>query len=110
MHVFTISLKFIKENIMGAFINESDCFHYLLYKNVIFPENIYVINMSEDTPECTKLHNLKKNVRGNIYHKTTQQLLYCNNSNSLKNYTPIFEYGFTPVYVCKSIELCRKWH
>ena len=46
---------------MGALINnESDCFHYLLYKNVIFPENIYVINMSEDTPECTKLHNLKK--------------------------------------------------
>ena len=42
---------------MGALINnESDCFHYLLYKNVIFPENIYVINMSEDT----KLHNLKK--------------------------------------------------
>ena len=59
---------------MGALINESDCFHYLLYKNVIFPENIYVINMSEDTPECTKLHNLKKNVRGNIYHKTTH---YC---------------------------------
>ena len=55
MHVFTISLKFIQENIMGALINnESDCFHYLLYKNVIFPENIYVINMSEDTPECTK--------------------------------------------------------
>ena len=46
---------------MGALINnESDCFHYLLYKNVIFPENIYVINMSEDTPECTKLHNLSQ--------------------------------------------------
>ena len=58
---------------MGALINnESDCFHYLLYKHVIFPENIYVINMSEDTPECTKLHNLKKKVfRGNIYHKPT---------------------------------------
>ena len=46
---------------MGALISsERDCFYYLLNKNVIFLENIYVINMSEDTPERTKLHNLKK--------------------------------------------------
>ena len=71
VHVFTISLKFIQENIMGALISsESECFHYLLYKNVMFPENIYVINMSEDTPECTKLHNLKKCFSGEHISQT----------------------------------------
>ena len=56
---------------MGALISsESDCFHYLLYKNVIFLENIYVINMSEDTPECTKLHNLKKCFSGEHISRT----------------------------------------
>ena len=47
--------------------SESDCFHYLLHKNVVFPENIYVINMSEDTPECTKLHKSKTCFSGGTY-------------------------------------------
>ena len=33
---------------------------FIIYyiKNVIFAENIYVMNMSQDTPECTELHHL----------------------------------------------------
>ena len=59
---------------MGALISsESDCFHYLLCKNVIFPENI----MSEDTPECTKLHNLKKMFFGGTYYITNPHSNYC---------------------------------
>ena len=51
-----------------AYLNsESNCFHYLFQKNIVFFKNIYVIIMSEDTPECAKLHYLKKSFCGNIY-------------------------------------------
>ena len=49
---------------MGALISsESD-------KNVISPKNIYVMNMSEDTSECTKLRNLKKVFSGELISRT----------------------------------------
>ena len=40
--------------------SESDCFHYLLHKNIVLPGNISVIIMPKDTLECTELHHLKK--------------------------------------------------
>ena len=95
---------------MGALINnESDCFHYLLYKNVIFPENIYVINMSEDTPECTKLHNLKKMFFGGTYI-TNPHSNYCIATTPiLSKIIPPFLNMDLRSCTCKSLELCRKW-
>ena len=64
---FNYCLQFSKisstKYIRNIFNSESNCFHYLFPKKYSFLKNIYVIIMSEDTPECAKLHHF----RGNIY-------------------------------------------
>ena len=61
---FNYCLQFSKISstayIRNIFNSESNCFHYLFLKRYSFLKNIYVIIMSEDTPECAKLHHLKK--------------------------------------------------
>ena len=49
------------EYIRNILNSESDCFHYLVHH---FFQNIYVIIMSADTPECAKLNHLKITIFG----------------------------------------------
>ena len=62
-----ISLREPKICRLGTPFSESDCFHYLLFKNIIFSENIYSINMSKFTLKCTKLHHILKIFLGAAY-------------------------------------------
>ena len=60
--LFTISLKFLQqpfgiETSLTAKVIVSIIFSI---KKLVFLKNIDVIIMSEDTPECAKLHHLKK--------------------------------------------------
>ena len=59
--LFRISLKFLQQNILetslAAKVIVSSIFSI---KNIDYLKNIYIIIMSEDTPECAKLHHLKK--------------------------------------------------
>ena len=57
--MFTISLKSLQGNLIIMYIrntlsSESDCFYYLLHKNMVLPGNIYVIIMPKATPGCSK--------------------------------------------------------
>ena len=67
----------------------SDCFHYLLHKNIVLPGNISVIIMPKDTLECTELHHLKNNVSQPSNHLT----IYCIATPPIrsKKYTTMFE-------------------
>ena len=53
----TISHKFLRENIRNTLSSESDCFHYLLHRNMILLGNIDVIIMPKDTLE-SKMHRI----------------------------------------------------
>ena len=56
--VYNFSKKNSTEYIRNIFNCESNCFHYPFHKNIVFLKNT-CHNMSEDTPECAKLHTLK---------------------------------------------------
>ena len=59
--LFTISLKFLQQNILETSLTAKVYVSMIFsIKNIVFLKNIYVIIMSEDTPECAKLHHLKK--------------------------------------------------
>ena len=58
---------------------------------------MYVIVLSEVTPEFTEKYHLK-NVFCGICHPPPPQsslAMHSNTFNSLKNYTPMYEYVFT---------------
>ena len=59
--LFTISLKFLQQNILETSLT-AKVYVFMIFsiKNIVFLKNIYVIIMSEDTPGCAKLHHLKK--------------------------------------------------
>ena len=59
--LFTISLKFLQQNILETSLTTKVIVSIIFsLKNIVFLKNIDVIIMSEDTPECAKLHHLKK--------------------------------------------------
>ena len=113
--MFSISLKFLQQNMLETpFAAKLIVFTtHPPQKNIIFPKNIYVIIMSECTftPECTNLHDLKKKGFGGTCPNPLA--MYCNTSHSLKNYTPMIEYGFIPLLLgnaCNSLDLCQRLH
>ena len=54
--VYNFSQISSTEYIRNIFNSESNCSHYLFHKTkYVFLKIIYVIIMSEDTPECAKL-------------------------------------------------------
>ena len=58
--LFTISLKFLQENILETSLLAKVIVSIIFsIKNIVFLKK-YVIIMSEDTPECAKLHHLKR--------------------------------------------------
>ena len=66
LHDYNFSKISSTEYIRNIFNSESNCFHYLFPKKIVFLKNIYVIIMSEDTPECAKLQIKKKSFHGNM--------------------------------------------
>ena len=59
--LFTISLKFLQQNIFETSLTAKVIVSIIFsIKKCCFLKNIYVIIMSEDTPECAKLHHLNK--------------------------------------------------
>ena len=60
--LFIISLKFLEQNILETSLTAKVIVSIIFsIKNIVFLKNIYVIIMSEDTPECAKLQIKKKN-------------------------------------------------
>ena len=58
--LFTISLKFLQENILETSLLAKVIVSIIFsIKNIVFLKK-YVIIMPEDTPECAKLHHLKR--------------------------------------------------
>ena len=54
--LFIIPLKFLKQNILETSLTAKVIVSIIFsIKNIVFLKNIYVIIMSEDTPECAKL-------------------------------------------------------
>ena len=65
--LFTISLKFLQQNILETSLTAKVIVSIIIsIKNIVLLKIIYVIIMSEDTPECPKLHHLKNCFRGNM--------------------------------------------
>ena len=72
--LFTISLKFLLQNILETSSTAKVIVSIIFsIKKIVFLKNIDFIIMSEDTPECAKLHHLKNSFRGNICHLTPYQ-------------------------------------
>ena len=54
--LFTISLKFLQQNMLETSLTAEVIVSIIFsIKNIVFLKNIYVIIMSEDTPECAQL-------------------------------------------------------
>ena len=59
--LFTIFLKFLQQNILETSLTAKVIVSIIFFiKNIVFLKNIYVIIMSDDTPECAKLQIEKK--------------------------------------------------
>ena len=72
--LFTISLKFLPQNILETSLTAKVIVSSIFsIKNIDFLKNTYVIIMSEDTPECAKFHHCKKQFSRNICHLTPWQ-------------------------------------
>ena len=64
--LFTFFLKKIQQNILETYLTAKVIVSIIFsIKNIVFLK-LLVIIMSEDTPECAKLHTLKKSFCGNM--------------------------------------------